>query len=54
MKQGDMNQALTDAQEFISICPSNFTAHHYLGLLHMSMENHEDALTALATVSKAL
>ena len=54
MNEVNMDQAKADAEEFIALCPTNYTAHHYLGLVHMSMANHEDALNALATVSKAL
>ena len=54
MNASNMSQALADAEEFVGLCPNDYNAHHYLGLVHMTMENHEDALTALETVSKAL
>lgn len=54
MNEFNMSQALADAEEFVGLCPNDFNAHHYLGLVHMSMENHEHALSALETVSKAL
>ncbi|CBY24819.1 unnamed protein product [Oikopleura dioica] len=52
MNQANMGQALSDAEEFVGLCPNDFNAHHYLGLVHMSLDNHEDALNALATANR--